>query len=148
VHESVLECGHPRRDVVIDEQLLNRDFRGSARKGQNRTDAVEADQAPGPSTSTCPAFARLRRSMRRRIQRGASQPLWPQCVTAHYPELDGQVIEALLEEERIWLVTFLQHDLGYFDDETCRLDWNRSRIRSRRNCYPCPRNELLPMSPE
>jgi putative transposase len=24
--------------------------------------------------------------------------------------------------ERIWLVTFVQHDLGYFDDETCRLE--------------------------
>ena len=24
--------------------------------------------------------------------------------------------------ERIWLVTFMQHDLGYFDDETCRLE--------------------------
>jgi hypothetical protein len=23
--------------------------------------------------------------------------------------------------ERIWLVTFMQYDLGYFDDETCRL---------------------------
>jgi putative transposase len=22
--------------------------------------------------------------------------------------------------ERIWLVTFMQYDLGYFDDETCR----------------------------
>jgi len=24
--------------------------------------------------------------------------------------------------ERIWLVTFLQYDLGYFDAETCRLE--------------------------
>jgi len=24
--------------------------------------------------------------------------------------------------ERIWLVTFMQYDLGYFDDETCRLE--------------------------
>ena len=24
--------------------------------------------------------------------------------------------------ERIWLVTFLHDDLGYFDDETCRLE--------------------------
>ena len=24
--------------------------------------------------------------------------------------------------ERIWLVTFMQSDLGYFDDETCRLE--------------------------
>jgi putative transposase len=24
--------------------------------------------------------------------------------------------------ERIWLVTFMQYDLGYFDDETWRLE--------------------------
>ena len=24
--------------------------------------------------------------------------------------------------ERIWLVTFMQYHLGYFDDETCRLE--------------------------
>jgi putative transposase len=24
--------------------------------------------------------------------------------------------------ERIWLLTFMQFDLGYFDDETCRLE--------------------------
>jgi hypothetical protein len=23
--------------------------------------------------------------------------------------------------DRIWLVTFMRYDLGYFDDETCRL---------------------------
>jgi hypothetical protein len=24
--------------------------------------------------------------------------------------------------DRIWLVSFMQYDLGYFDDETCRLE--------------------------
>ena len=24
--------------------------------------------------------------------------------------------------ERLWLVTFMQYDLDYFDDETCRLE--------------------------
>jgi putative transposase len=24
--------------------------------------------------------------------------------------------------ERVWLVTFMRYDLGYFDDETCRLE--------------------------
>ena len=24
--------------------------------------------------------------------------------------------------ERIWLVSFMHYDLGYFDDETCRLE--------------------------
>ena len=25
-------------------------------------------------------------------------------------------------DERIWLVTFMHYDLGFFDDETCRLE--------------------------
>jgi len=25
-------------------------------------------------------------------------------------------------DERIWLVSFMRYDLGYFDDETCRLE--------------------------
>ena len=25
-------------------------------------------------------------------------------------------------DERIWLVFFMHYDLGYFDDETCRLE--------------------------
>jgi putative transposase len=26
------------------------------------------------------------------------------------------------EAERTWLATFMQYDVGYFDDETCRLE--------------------------
>ena len=48
--------------------------------------------------------------------------------------------------ERIWLVTFMQYDLGYFDDEACRL--NRSRIRSDRKCYLSARNKVLPVRSE
>jgi putative transposase len=25
-------------------------------------------------------------------------------------------------EERIWLVSFMHYDLGYFDDESCRIE--------------------------
>jgi putative transposase len=49
-------------------------------------------------------------------------------------------------DDHIWLVTFMHYNLGYFDDETCRLE--PIDIPSARHCYPCPRNELLPMSPE
>jgi hypothetical protein len=58
----------------------------------------------------------------------------------------GQNVGVTQVGERVWLVTFMRYDLGYFDDETCRS--KPSRIRSRRNCYPCLRNKLLPMSPE
>jgi len=34
----------------------------------------------------------------------------------------GQHIGVTQVGERIWLVTFMHYDLGYFDDETCRLE--------------------------
>jgi putative transposase len=34
----------------------------------------------------------------------------------------GQNVGVTQVGGRIWLVTFMQYDLGYFDDETCRLD--------------------------
>ena len=34
----------------------------------------------------------------------------------------GQKIGIKQVDERIWLATFMQYDLGYFDDETCRLE--------------------------
>ena len=34
----------------------------------------------------------------------------------------GQNVGVTEVAERIWLVTFMHYDLGYFDDETCRLE--------------------------
>jgi hypothetical protein len=34
----------------------------------------------------------------------------------------GQNVGVTQMGERIWLVTFMRYDLGYFDDETCRLE--------------------------
>jgi putative transposase len=34
----------------------------------------------------------------------------------------GQTVGVTQVGERIWLVSFMQYDLGYFDDETCRLE--------------------------
>jgi putative transposase len=34
----------------------------------------------------------------------------------------GQRVGVTQVGERIWLVSFMQYDLGYFDDETCRLE--------------------------
>ncbi len=36
--------------------------------------------------------------------------------------LAGQNVGVLQVGEHVWLVTFMQYDLGYFDDETCRLE--------------------------
>jgi hypothetical protein len=34
----------------------------------------------------------------------------------------GQRVGVTQVGERIWLVTFMHYDLGYFDDDTCRLE--------------------------
>ena len=34
----------------------------------------------------------------------------------------GQKVGVKQVDEHIWLVTFMHYDLGYFDDETCRLE--------------------------
>jgi putative transposase len=50
----------------------------------------------------------------------------------------GQQVGVRHVDEHIWLVTFMQYDLGYFDDETCRLEPIEDPFGPR----------LLPMSPE
>ena len=54
-----------------------------------------------------------------------------------------QTVGVTQVNERIWLVTFMQYDLGYCDDETCRLEPIENPFGSK--CSPCPRNELSPM---
>jgi hypothetical protein len=34
----------------------------------------------------------------------------------------GQTVGIKQTDDRIWLVSFMHYDLGYFDDETCRLE--------------------------
>ena len=50
----------------------------------------------------------------------------------------GQPVGVRQVTERIWLVSFMEYDLGYFDDETCRLEPIDNPFRSK----------VLPMSPE
>lgn len=50
----------------------------------------------------------------------------------------GQLVGVRQVSERIWLVTFMDYDLGYFDDETCRLEPIGNPFGPK----------LLPMSPE
>jgi hypothetical protein len=40
--------------------------------------------------------------------------------TSHFAST--QALLAGVRIGRIWLVTFMDYDLGYFDDETCRLE--------------------------
>lgn len=50
----------------------------------------------------------------------------------------GQNVGITQVGERIWLVTFMHYDLGYFDDETCRLEPIENPFGPK----------VLPMSPE
>jgi len=36
--------------------------------------------------------------------------------------LAGQNVGVTQVGERVWFVTFMRYDFGYFDDETCRLE--------------------------
>ena len=49
----------------------------------------------------------------------------------------GQNVGVKQVDERIWLVTFMQYDLGFFDDETCRLEPAENPFQA----------QVLPMSP-
>jgi len=50
----------------------------------------------------------------------------------------GQNVGVTQVGERVWLVSFMRYDLGYFDDETCRLEPIENPFAPK----------LLPMSPE
>jgi putative transposase len=50
----------------------------------------------------------------------------------------GQNVGVTQVGERIWLVSFMQYDLGYCDDETCRLEPIENPFGPK----------VLPMSPE
>ena len=48
--------------------------------------------------------------------------------------------------ERLWLVTFMHYDLGYFDDETSRLEPIENPFGAA--VLPCARNKTSPIRPE
>jgi hypothetical protein len=52
--------------------------------------------------------------------------------------LAGQNVGVTQVGDRIWLVTFMQYDLGYFDDESCRVEPIANPFGAK----------VLPMSPE
>ena len=60
--------------------------------------------------------------------------------------LAGQGVGVKEVDHGIWLVSFMDYDLGYIDLEEKTLQpW---RTPSGQKCNPCLRNVLLPMSPE
>jgi putative transposase len=49
----------------------------------------------------------------------------------------GQTVGIKQVEDHIWLASFMDYDLGYFDDETCRLEPLQNPFGPK--CYPCLR---------
>src|SRR5213595_305817 len=60
--------------------------------------------------------------------RGARRLLWRasahrlSCRSISVTCLPGQNVGVTQVRDHIWLVTFMHYDLGYFDDENCRLE--------------------------
>ena len=57
----------------------------------------------------------------------------------------GQTVGVRQTDDHIWLETFMDYDLGYFDDETCRLEpiadpFGRRLSPMSPDCYLCLRN--------
>jgi hypothetical protein len=47
----------------------------------------------------------------------------------------GQTVGIKQTQDRIWLVSFMDYDLGYFDDETCRLEPPCKSLRTESAIY-------------
>ena len=105
-----------------------------------------------PWACACPAS-----SMRPRRAPIAASPTWPIPSTTGRPSVThcgrlcfnrrkvnlsqvfaGQQVGVRQVTDRIWLVSFMDYDLGYFDDETCRLEPIENPFGPK----------VLPMSPE
>jgi hypothetical protein len=50
----------------------------------------------------------------------------------------GQAVGIKEVHDDIWLVSFMDYDLGYFDLDLLECS-NRSKIRSAQKCHPCDR---------
>jgi putative transposase len=55
--------------------------------------------------------------------------------SSHVSHLAGKIPKV---SDELWLVSFMRYDLGYFDDETCRLEPIANPFGAK----------VLPMSPE
>jgi putative transposase len=60
----------------------------------------------------------------------------------------GQKVGVKQVADRVWMVSFMDYDLGFFDDQTGRIASNAPRTPSAQKCYPCLRYKPLPMCPE
>lgn len=62
----------------------------------------------------------------------------------------GQTVGIREVADRIWLVSFMDYDLGFFDENDDRVEpvGHNPFTTKVLKCYPCPRNKVLPVSAE
>jgi hypothetical protein len=58
----------------------------------------------------------------------------------------GQNVGIKEVSDKVWLVSFMQYDLSFFDHETGRVTSAENPFGAK--VFPCVRNNLLPMCPE
>ena len=58
----------------------------------------------------------------------------------------GQRVGVKQVEDKIWLVTFMRYDLGFFDHETCRIESAANPFAAK--LYPCLRYKMAPIQSE
>jgi hypothetical protein len=119
---------------------------GSAKDPRKAAAAIDRAAAPGHQHRPCGARSPRPREVPAdvyarspRVYRGLDELRYPfhdQTITVtllredllqgpegeSQPGLCGPERRRDADRDRAWLVTFMQYDLGYFDDETCRLE--------------------------
>jgi len=85
-----------------------------------------------------------------KVRRNVLQPAAQEQTRARGHLDDAEHLHArsrcLASPQRISLVSFMHYDLGYFDDETCRLEPIANPLGPR--CCLCARHDLLPVQSE
>jgi hypothetical protein len=142
-----------RRELTIIWSCLGIDARGTKRRMQNAS--IDHTTLLNRGVPVCSILTTLRDSFAGLIARGGSELDYPfhdwtavvtRCGRICYQRrkinlnqvFAGQKVGVKQTAEHIWLVSFMEYDLGYFDDETCRLEPIEDPFAPR----------LSPMSPE
>jgi hypothetical protein len=122
---NTVGCGPPQPiESARRGRLFLATFSFSGQQPTSRPDSLSARSATGRP-------AESRRSLHGRICYQRRKVNVSQVFA-------GQKVGVRQTDDHIWLVTFMDYDLGYFDDETCRLEPIDNPFGSK----------LLPMSPE
>jgi len=116
-----------------------REMTESVHSPQDASYARRHRTAARPATRPRTSEAAIATRPRCDLYRDSVRPHLLQCRKVNLSHVfAGQNVGVTQVGDRVWLVTFMRYDLGYFDDETCRLEPIENPFAPK----------LLPMSPE